>query len=72
MTPEHRSCQHALALAREALTFYADRYNYRPDIADVVGVNHYTGTMEWGPSPVEEDDGYKAQQALKQIALLLK
>ena len=50
-----------------ALEFYADKYNYAPDISEVTGVNPGTGTMQWDISNIEADDGERARDALKLI-----
>lgn len=49
-----------------ALEFYADKYNYAPDIEAVTGVNP-DGTMEFDASNIEADGGERARDVLKLI-----
>lgn len=49
-----------------ALEFYADEYNYAPNVEDVIGVNP-DGTMMFDMSDVDDDCGKRARNALKLI-----
>ena len=55
------------AAVRAALEFYADEYNYSPDISEVTGVNPETGTMKYDISNIAADEGGRARDALKLI-----
>jgi hypothetical protein len=49
-----------------ALEFYADKYNYAPDIEAVTGVNP-DGSLQWDASNIETDGGERARDVLKLI-----
>ena len=49
----------------DVLKFYADEYNYAPDISEMVGV--VNGVSQWAPSNIECDEGEKARNVLKQL-----